>query len=238
MIVNFDQKDMQDNDGIELYLESSAIKSLIVHDDQVGPFSKMTFTDEYGISLSTEWIDPTANGKVDAFIDVLAVMNIPKIRIRFSSMLEIVRELNELLFPLYRNADLYVSWDIKLVNVCTLKQEIRSLSEEEIDRKEKLDIVKGSYPRYIWTVDLSVREDDRYEGLPTRISSFYFDATDMDNAGFFLFGLVYDKVGWISKVAFDDIDTDRSRVSSVIRQIQKAYLKADHNRRTSLISHH
>lgn len=212
-------------DGINLYLESSAMKSLIVHDDQIGPFSKMVFPGEYSRSLETEWIDPTAEGNVDAFIDVLTVMNIPKVRIRFSSILEIVMEINRTVYNLYQDECLFISWDIRLVNVCALKREIRSLPESQINNDDKLDILTRSLPRYIWTADLLVRVDDKeYRRSPTRITSYYFDATDMENAGIFLFGINYDSVGWISKVAFDEFAPKTTKLSPSLKQIREAYI--------------
>lgn len=225
-----------DDDVKQFFLESSAIRTLIVHDDHIGPFSKMTFEHEYGCSLDTEWVDSSTEYQIDAFIDVLAVMNVPKVRIRFSTILEITKELNGIVYQLYSDEKFLVSWDIRLMNVCSLKEEIRSLSEQSIDTRDKLQILTKSCPRYIWCVDLLIRDDDGYVGTATKTSSLYFDATDMENAGFFLFGLIYNPVGWISRIAFESLDVCSSVLSITTKQIQRAYQAADPSNDTALLT--
>lgn len=187
----------QKDDDIELYLESSRIESLIVHDDQTGPYSKMNFSKEYGMSLDTDWSIPTDPGPIDASIDVLIIMNKPKVRIRFASMLSQTKELNKNLYSAFVKRGRYISWDIRLVSVCRVKQEILST---DINDEDKLRLVGRSMPRYMWKVELLTRMDSSYSSPATKVTSYYFDATDMDNASIFLFGINHSDIGIIKAV--------------------------------------
>lgn len=223
----------KEDDDIDIYLESSAMNNLIVHDDQIGPYSRMRFPSEYGFSLITGWVDRSDAGAVDACVDVMAIMNIPKVRIRFSTILEQTKELNKLLYNAYKNEGFFISWEIKLKNVCTLKHEV--LSNQYINDEDKIKIVTGSLPRYIWTVDLFIRQNNEYEDEPERVATYYYDATDMETAGLFLSGVNYNQVCKITKAVFESACITPNNFCRSNLQLKEAYINADENKPLGLV---
>lgn len=233
-ICPFRTSQVSKEDDIDIFLESSAIDSLIVHDDQIGPYSKMRFSSEYGFSLTTEWKDRSDMGAFDAFIDVLAIMNIPKVRIRFSTILEQTKELNKLLYNAYKNEGYFISWEIQLNNVCTLKRDV--LSNQCIDDVDKIKIVTESLPRYIWTVDLFIRKNNEYEDVPERVATYYYDATDMETAGLFLLGINYNKVCMkITKAVFESAYITPKDFCRSNLQLKEVYSNVDGDKTSGLV---
>ncbi len=224
----------RNENDIALFLESSAMKCIIVHDDQVGPYSKMTFPSEYGLSMKTDWRDHTDGGVVDARIDVMAIMNFPKVRIRFSSMLEITKELNNLMCNPYRKEGFYISWDIHLTNGSTLKEKVRS--NPVIVSEDKIDVLTRSLPRYIWVVNMMGRYKEDYSDKPFEIQTHYFDATDIETSGFYLFSLNFQPIGLVTKIVMEEIDLTATKLYRSNMQLRNAFIKANANNHLGYIT--
>lgn len=179
----FDSPDMASKERgavNDLFLEASSISKLFCHDDQIGPYSTMTFSDEYCIGLDTEWGRMFSHGPVDAkIISVLVPCN-PKVRIRFSKIYEIVKALNADFSGYFSLFGGETSWDIRLENVCNIKRQLRSAFS--LDASTRFDLLSMSMPRYIWVVDQYYKLHDRKE----IITSFLFEATDIENSNFLI----------------------------------------------------
>lgn len=214
-----------ENNEVNLYLESSAMKCLIVHDDQIGPYSKMLFTSEYGLSMKTKWTDYNDGGAVDAKIDVMTIMNFRKVRIRFSSILEITKELNNLICNSYRREGFFISWDIHLTNVWSLKEKVRL--KRNIGNKDKVSVLTATLPRYIWVVGIMGRYKDDYSDKTFEIQTHYFDATDIETSGFYLFSLNYTPIGLTTKIAMEEIDLTKTKLCRSNMQLRKTFIDAD-----------
>lgn len=190
--------DLKKDDAIaDLYLESSGISSIYVHDDQIGPYSKMTFPDEYAMAMETEWESLKGGRTVDARITALLIPCDIKIRIGFDAILDIAMRLNFILSPQYKEWGIRISWDIKLESVCSLKNEIINLSAEEIDDELRYNLLSRPLPRFIWAIDMYSENINNPEGSKSKDASFYFDATDIEKADFLLCSVHYDEEGYI-----------------------------------------
>lgn len=179
----FDSPDMASKEkGVinDLFLEASSISKLFCHDDQIGPYATMAFSDEYCIGLDTEWGRMFSYGPVDAkIISVLVPCN-PKVRIRFSKIYEIVKALNADFSGHFSLFGGETSWDIRLENVCNVKRQLRSAFS--LDESTRFDLLSMSMPRYLWVVDQYYRVNNRKDV----ITSFLFDATDIENSNFLI----------------------------------------------------
>lgn len=213
-----------DEQEVDLYLESANIKELIVHDDQIGPYTKMVFPHDSDVTLNTEWVD-SKGGHVDARIEVMTVINHPKVRIRFSSILYICRELNKFLYNIYRKEGWYISWDIYLTTVQTLKEKIRLRPEIEV--KDKVKALMLPLPRYIWVISMYGYNEKDYNGSRFEILSHYFDATDIESSGFYLFSLNFKREWQITKVAMETGDLSIQQFCPSNMLLRDAYSKVN-----------
>lgn len=221
----FDAPEMasQGNDDVpDLYLESSAVNVLYCHDDQIGPYTKMSIPDEYSTSLTTEWGRIYAHGPVDAkIISVLVPCNV-KVRIRFSKIYEIVKALNADLSPYYNLFGGHLSWDIRLGNVCDFKKDLRKLNSLGSDVRYKL--LAMSMPRYLWVVDQFYNINESKE----LITTFLFDATDIENSNFLIRVIHYGEFSYALTLSVANNQlSHKSKQNSpeVVRRLMDLYRK-------------
>ena len=213
-------------DDSNLLLEASRIDKLYVHDDQVGPFSRIIddgieIEDEDGEtrpSFYSSWIGE--DKKIGSVRMVPVVLLIPlyhKIRIPFCNVQELVDTFNDYYnvfnnkYPTF-NDDL--EWDIYLTTNTELKIEIREF--KGISKENKAVVLVRPMPRYIW------RATALYGG--NRVFDFIFDATDIEQGLFFLGAIEYDKLfsEFIRTHLLHDID---DHVTDGCWQILKWYEK-------------
>lgn len=172
-----------------MYMRSSKIDKLYVHDDQLGPFASMGFRQEDWQHLTTGWYrHRVPSDQVNATVSTMIFPLYHKIRIRFNTIFSIIRDFNTYYMEMWKNDK--VVWDIYLTTVCDLKKRILSLESALLkDTECRLKMLKSKLPRYIWVADAYVKEGDKEEKLSF---SFYFDATDIDNSDLFICALHYD----------------------------------------------
>ncbi len=191
--INFSKKRDLNEEKIEkkLFLRSSYIDQIFVHDDQIGPFAKMNFPEKEDVSLiKTKW-KQYGNQKKEIYAKptMLLIPLYHKIRIRFEKIFNIINAFTvEKLDASYKED---IVWDIYLTTVCDLKNYFRSLSITNgiITKESKLKLLSKSFPKYIWVADAY----SKIGGLDDKLSfSFYFDATDMNNSDLFICALHYD----------------------------------------------
>lgn len=172
---------------------ASRIDKLYAHDDQVGPYSRMTFdgakvvlNDREHNSLSTSWgfSDGAATFRAVPRIFLIPVYH--KIRIPVHLVHDTVFTFNSLLEPLRENKIISVDgpfeWDIQLTTVNNLKTKLR---EEHLLQQHHLqDVLIQEMPRFIWLATAL------HGNKP--VLSLLFDATDVAQGKFFIRAIEYD----------------------------------------------
>jgi hypothetical protein len=176
-------------DGTDFILRATRIDKIYVHDDQVGPFSRMVF-DGKALSLSgkqipsilTSWRgDDEVIGSRRAIPYILLIPVYHKIRIPFSAIQDVVYNFDQVLRVLKVTTDgadscpQLFEWDIFLVSVNTLKEQIQL---GEIAEGARRDLLFQSLPRFLWQASLLLNSCVKLDLL--------FDATDIEKGEFFL----------------------------------------------------
>ena len=180
-------------------LVPSKISKIYVHDDQVGPFSRMVFDStkirvtENGIeknliALSTSWkTEDYPIGCVKAVPKILLVPLYHKIRIPFDVIHKTIRVFDSILEQLKGNIAILpydkFCWDIYLTDVNKLKNEI--LNSKGYGGNYYKEILLENMPRFIW------RATALQANKP--IVDFLFDATDIEQGQYFILPIEYDK---------------------------------------------
>lgn len=178
--------------GTNFLLKATRIDKIYVHDDQVGPFSRMVFDEQLltppdgtqELSILTSWLDNGGSiGGKRAISDILLIPLYHKIRIPFGVVHDIILEFDYLLksviskvipdlIPIFQRAE----WDIYLISVNDLKKEISD--SVNLDAAIRRDILMRRFPRFLWRASLIVDE---------RINlDFLFDATDIEQGALFV----------------------------------------------------
>lgn len=185
----------------EMSLTADLIDKLYVHDDQVGPFSRLHIRPEGSTVgavikdpitgfeiplhkeaeiLETSWPDGrgTEKRKADLISIIIPVYN--KIRIRYEDVMKRVAEIDTLLYkgevPLNE-----VTWDVFLTSGndykrCLLKRNKKEDGRFFINDRLREKVAAARYPRYIWVARASTPHERSFDIL--------FDSTDIAN-GFF-----------------------------------------------------
>jgi len=147
---------------------SDNIQKIYAHDDQWGPFVRISFNEDHSLNIPWSEFHPQKSPTVATNI---VVPLYPKIRIAFEDIEVITLGLDAILtffFDKALQADLV--WDIKLHFSEDFKQSVKS-SNLETSLKEQL--LMNSLPKYLWVVSCYVAE--------IKIFDFTFDATDVKN---------------------------------------------------------
>lgn len=147
---------------------SDNIEKIYAHDDQWGPFVRITFLDDD--LLQTKWTEIGHEVSINSII----VPVYPKIRISYEEIDSVVRgydailsiHLNEII-----SEDLV--WDIKLIMNQAYKGLIKNLSPT-VDYPRKLQWLTASLPKYIWMAQCYIGDHI--------ILEFAFDATGVNQA--------------------------------------------------------
>jgi hypothetical protein len=148
---------------------SSNIEKIYTHDDQHGPFARVTFNDV--CEIDTPWSHTTASYQ-PTYVSSIVVPLYPKIRISYENIESIVLGIDRILYFFFNgkiNANLV--WDIKIDFSENFKGKIIDSTLDEIT---KIDILKKSLPKYLWVASCYVGNE--------KILDFTFDATNVKNA--------------------------------------------------------
>lgn len=147
---------------------SDNIEKIYAHDDQWGPFVRVSFNKNH--SLNIPWSQFHLE-KAPTFATNVVVPLYPKIRISFEDIEVITLGLDTILtlfFGKALQADLV--WDIKLNFSEDFK---RSIKKSELNVSEKEQVLLDSMPKYLWVVSCYIAK--------IKIFDFTFDATDVKN---------------------------------------------------------
>lgn len=207
-----------------MQLANSSIDRIYVHDDQVGPFAKMAFDGDFtntnGIfSMHTSFgrlHDPAQNSYTDQYRAIPKSLIIPlyhKIRIPFSTILKVISQFDQI-FESYqtlrRNIFPYrLIWDIYLIRVSNLKEELYNL--DNIDGNYRKEILLENMPRFIWRARGFADQDKAIDLL--------FDATDIEQGGFFLRSINYNQIlaGILKAISSDPNLINLCQATSVLK---------------------
>lgn len=159
-------------------LKSNQINKLYVHDDQVGPYAKMSFEHAKVKEIDRTWVLSTSfgrSGDSDKYKSIPWAVSIPlykNIRIPFNSILNQVFTFNELLnyFSNVLNKNWDFEWDIYLNSVEQFKSNILTNLADDIENIHH--ILTRRLPSYIWCCELYLNGKV--------IMNILFDATDIE----------------------------------------------------------
>lgn len=180
--------------GFGMAIKSLCIDKIYVHDDQIGPFSRMELDSQQAIyqgeryfSLTTTWRSQDgSSGKVKAFPEILVVPLYHKIRIPFMKVFVLMNRLGTFLEQIRSNSGVYASqfeWDLYLTTVKELKTNCL------VGRKLKGDalesILLSPLPKYLWKMSVSSNA--------AKLVEFIFDATDIEQGNYLSCKIAYDK---------------------------------------------
>lgn len=211
----------------KLLLKSSRIDKLYVHDDQVGPFARMEFknvnvkqrdltgedtNEEIPLTVLDSSLRDVEGSVGDIFTiwDTVYVPLYHKIRIPFQSVLlnaiYIDGFINEILTKnKFLNLADRLVWDVYLITVNDLKNEIRENSILHEDKR--IELLLTNFPKYIWRAS-------SYSG-DNQVLDLLFDATDIEQGSYFERPILYnDDVEIVMTAACEGIN-----ISSLSKKI-------------------
>jgi len=183
--------------GTGLFLRSSHIDKLYVHDDQVGPFARIVFgvppfvADHSGrrkpvsLAMATSWRG--RSGKLGTVVFEPETLIIPvyhKIRVDFHAILELILAKDDRFRRSVGWSDksnALLEWDIFLTTVNEFKIDIRQQSQ--ISKATRWQILTKAWPRYLWRAVAYVES--------TRVFELLYDATDVDESHDLLIQMIY-----------------------------------------------
>jgi hypothetical protein len=181
---------LNETTGMSMW-KAERIDKLYVHDDQLGPFSKIRFKSSG--QLITAWdvfqyaeakeLSYDLRAKIPANFDctdplALIVPVFPKVRLSYNAVEDIVIVLNDILKLRFGDQlPGFWEWEIKVKHSKKFKQELKDSGLFDLSNLEDFDqltnVLSQSMPRYVWNAV------GRLEGK--RIFDLVFDATDFSN---------------------------------------------------------
>jgi len=163
-------------------LKSTQIDRIYVHDDQVGPFSKLSFENN---EITTSWTHEGGADKVFAEPRHIIVPLYHKIRSEFLDIYEQITSFDAAIEQ-YRghrdNFDARLCWDIYLTDISTLRKEY--LHNTTIPDDIRINILAENKPKYLWRAT-ALHKD-------TVVLDLLFDATDLSTDTFLCDAVPYE----------------------------------------------
>lgn len=182
-----------------ILLKSSRMKKIYVHDDQVGPFARMTMdglkisyaSDEENKgqrydSMKTSWRGMDKQmGSIRAVASIMIIPLYHKVRISFGAILKLIVPFDNLLEELRKQefflCDARLEWEIYLTTINDFKTDILN-STLRGDLKSR--ILQSPMPRFLWRAVAWCRDKTVLELI--------FDATDIDQGLFLIDTIEHD----------------------------------------------
>ncbi len=132
-----------------LQLRSSRIDKLYAHDDQVGPFARMTFNTTG--ALDTSWL---GQGRIEGRPSLVLIPLYHKIRIPFEVVHDAVLQLDSIMTWIRNTLGSQLQrpeWDIYLTTVSEYKKDIHTRYRSSLGASLE-EFVTESLPKYLWRV--------------------------------------------------------------------------------------
>ncbi len=145
-------------------LKGSRIRSLVVHDSAIGPFTNLDIVEKKsGQPRHMKGMWQHANNKPVDITPEMIIVPLPQaVRLDYNSILLWVNRLS-IIVDLFLKTDEKLEWDIQVVDSNAYKSSIRY--SDQIDEKDKLEILVNQHPKFIWTVKLILKEVELIEFL-------------------------------------------------------------------------
>lgn len=184
----FDKEAPSQNDIFGLV--PSSICNILVHDDQIGPYARLSFSNldyeidgkKHTIALKVAVDGETNDDKNRFYVPNNLIIGLyHKIRIPYSIVREGVKELHAILANLINKLQLMLTddvkdvvfnvthWDIYLTTINKAKKELFNASS--IEKVHKRQILTTHHPKYIWVATAHNSND--------KLIELWFDATDI-----------------------------------------------------------
>lgn len=176
-----------------LKMTADRIEKLYVHDDQIGPFAKMTlsngqfeFEDKENENrnkeedqkvedvhyLTTSWF---SGGEGIAVPKLLIAPLDPTIRITYERVHDMLKSTQALFSEVLNGSDCFrefeMVWDLKLTESAEVKRRIRELPPEQTFSDNRLDTLLACMPRFVWLATAYVAGKEALDVI--------FDTTDL-----------------------------------------------------------
>lgn len=157
----------------EIPLKAHEIDKYYVHDDQIGPFSRISLDNPVKPSrFITGWKCKCGCGEfLTAIPKIILVPVYHKIRITYENVAKIVKAFHEFFDAIFKRR---LVWEIQLAKVNQLK--FSYLHNEQVYSEQRYKILMHNYPKYIWRAVLYI---DKRRSL-----ELVFDSTDIERAMF------------------------------------------------------
>jgi hypothetical protein len=178
----------------EISLLADRIDKFYIHDDQLGPFAKYTFSGQTAL-LKHTWDDNGTEKTESAWIHAAIIPLYPKIRIKYEDVFETTAIIDRIFYEV----DLFLfelEWDIFLIESNKYKKE---LLESELDENLKKQKIIRNYPKYIWIARA------QFEDVP--LFDFVFDSTDIPTGPYCIDFILHEPV--LSEYLFEIFDDAR-----------------------------
>jgi hypothetical protein len=189
------------------------IDKIYVHDDQVGPFARMEFSQKKmvlineAVEIELETLSTSYGGKIAhrAVPQCVVIPLYEKIRINITLIQKTIIDFNNFLLQLstfYNDQmkttlDCNFEWDVYLSTINQLKNDYLQIDLNLLNSKVKIELSKSSMPKFMWCATAFHKEK--------LVLTILFDATDIEQGKYFVRVVEYEK-----------------NLSKVLRSISKA----------------
>lgn len=203
----------------ELKTLAFLIDKLYVHDDQVGPYARMSLLKENSkFYLSTSWGLNSDFSNIKAIPRGILLPLYNKIRIPFTIPLVDIMNLyySLLSLPIKNHPIKNWIWDIRLTSINDFKNKV--LSSQSINHDLREEILSSTLPRFMWNASARNESD--------LIIDILFDATDISSGKYILRIDIYnDYIKDIINIILNKDDSIKSvnNIKSVFNKIDNRH---------------
>jgi hypothetical protein len=162
------------------------IQKLYVHDDQIGPFSRILFDHpNRPKNIQTDWVCPLSGKSLVVEPKAVIIPVYHKIRITFENVMMLVRKIHACLKLTLKRIPF--TWDVYLSDV----RDVRTSHFDSgiLAPDERLRLLVKNYPRFLWRCSLHMGNMTLMEIL--------IDATDIARSSF-IFDIVFTEMSFKS----------------------------------------
>lgn len=204
------------------------IDKFYVHDDQIGPFSKLEIEaieiniqkekyDRNLIKFKSSWTHPEKEEKLLFYPIVLIIPVYSKIRLTFLDCQDWLTRFDETISQLFTNSsDLNREWNLTLTTTNQYKKDIK---KNNIDNEVLRSLLLKQHPRFIWRAKLTINNIEVLE--------FLFDATEI-NHSFPIYQIIWysEEFKQLVKDSFGNQDLRKDLINCLTQKFLDAILNS------------
>jgi hypothetical protein len=185
----------------KIRIRAHDIDKIYVHDDQVGPFARMEFSQQKTVLINENREDEletlsTSYGGKTTYKAIPRFVIIPlyeKIRINIVLIQKTIIDFNKFLHQLssfydnklHTKLDCNFEWDIYLSTVNQLKNDCFEMDSTLLNSQTKIELLKSPMPKFIWCATAFHKEK--------LVLTILFDATDIEQGKYFVRVIEYEE---------------------------------------------